>query len=60
MVAHQEKRDLQQLVRESEQHIIVLSGPLLAISGIIAGIDVVTNAWIVRNAPGVGAIMGLV
>ncbi len=60
MSSSTEKRGLQQWVREIEQHIIVLSGPLLATSGIIAGLDVVTNNFIAHNAPGIGAVLGLI
>ncbi len=49
------KQGLQEWVRDIEQHIIVLSGPLLATSGIISGLDIVTNNFIANNAPGVGA-----
>ncbi len=55
-----QKQGLQQVVRDVEQHIIVLSGPLLATSGIISGLDIVTNNFIANNAPGIGAILGLI
>ncbi len=45
-------RDLQQWVREREQHIIVLSGPLLATSGIIAGLQHVNEGCQCHEPPG--------
>jgi len=47
-------------VRRWEDHIIVLSGPALATSGIIAGLDILTNSIIKTNAPIVGDVMGVV
>lgn len=47
-------------VTRLENAIVTLSGPALATSGIIAGVDVLTNNLIARYAPGAGAIAGLV
>lgn len=47
-------------VRRWEDHIIVLSGPALATSGIIAGLDILTNSIIKTNAPIIGDIMGVI
>lgn len=43
---------LQQVVHGSEDAIITLSGPALAISGIIAGVDLVTGGHAMQNLPG--------
>lgn len=54
------KRTLKQAVRSLEENIITISGPALAISGVIAGIDVLT-ANIIRNYfPIVGNVLGVV
>ncbi len=45
---------LQRAVRGLEDNIIVMSGPALAISGIIAGIDLVTGGTILKNSPNLG------
>src|SRR6266566_8003555 len=47
-------------VTRLEKAIVTLSGPALATSGIIAGVDILTNNLIARYAPGAGAIAGLV
>ncbi len=47
-------------VTRLENAIVTLSGPALATSGIIAGVDILTNNLIARYAPGAGAIAGLV
>jgi hypothetical protein len=47
-------------VTHLENAIVTLSGPALATSGIIAGVDILTNNLIARYAPGAGAIAGLV
>jgi hypothetical protein len=44
--------DLKQAVNRLEDAIIVVSGPALAISGIIAGIDLVTGGNMLRDWPG--------
>ena len=56
----QQKSSLPQKVRQLEEAIITISGPALATSGIIAGIDILTNNIIARYAPAVGAIAGVV
>jgi len=43
---------LKRIVAGLEDGIIVLSGPALAISGIIAGVDLVTGGNILKNQPG--------
>lgn len=43
---------LKRLMAGLEDGIIVLSGPALAISGIIAGVDLVTGGNILKNQPG--------
>ena len=47
-------------VTRLENAIVTLSGPALATSGIIAGVDILTNNLIARYAPSAGAIAGLV
>ena len=47
-------------VTRLENAIVTLSGPALATSGIIAGVDILTNNLIARYAPGAGAIAGLI
>src|SRR5579859_2829774 len=56
----QQKSSLPQKVRQLEEAIITISGPALATSGIIAGIDILTNNIIAKYAPTVGAIAGVV
>src|SRR5579859_7674990 len=56
----QQKVSLPQRVRKLEEAIITISGPALATSGIIAGIDILTNNIIAKYAPTVGAIAGVV
>ncbi len=46
-------------VAHLEDAIITISGPALATSGIIAGVDILTNNLIARYAPSAGAIAGL-
>ncbi len=46
------KFSLRQAVTGLEDGIIVLSGPALAVSGIIAGVDLVTGGHILQAAPG--------
>src|SRR5215469_15027703 len=43
---------LKHIIAALEDGIIVLSGPALAISGIIAGVDLVTGGNILKNQPG--------
>src|ERR1700730_1330466 len=43
------KRSLRTIVASLEDGIIVLSGPALAISGIIAGVDLVTGGNILKS-----------
>lgn len=54
------KRTLKQHVRSLEENIITISGPALAISGVIAGIDVLTSNIIRTNFPMVGNVLGVV
>lgn len=54
------KRTLKQAVRSLEENIITISGPALAISGVIAGIDVLTSNIIRTNFPMVGNVLGVV
>src|SRR6266702_3472666 len=54
------KRTLKQYVRSLEENIITISGPALAISGVIAGIDVLTANIIKNYFPIVGNILGVV
>src|SRR5579859_2109780 len=56
----QQNVSLPQKVRKLEEAIITISGPALATSGIIAGIDILTNNIIAKYAPTVGAIAGVV
>lgn len=53
------KRTLKQVVRSLEENIITISGPALAISGVIAGIDVLTAGIIKTYFPIVGNILGV-
>lgn len=46
------KFDLKSAVTRLEDSIITLSGPALAISGIIAGVDLLTGGSILKDAPG--------
>jgi hypothetical protein len=61
-VAQQQKdrTSLKQHIRNLEDNIITISGPALAISGIIAGIDVLTANIIRANFPVVGDVLGVV
>jgi hypothetical protein len=54
------KWTLKQHVRSLEENIITISGPALAISGVIAGIDVLTSNIIRTNFPMVGNVLGVV
>jgi hypothetical protein len=54
------QRTLKQAVRSLEENIITISGPALAISGVIAGIDVLTSNIIRTNFPMVGNVLGVV
>ena len=54
------KRTLKQCVHALEENIITISGPALAISGVIAGIDVLTSNIIRENFPMVGNVLGVV
>lgn len=54
------KRTLKQAVRSLEENIITISGPALAISGVIAGIDVLTSNIIRNYFPMVGNVLGVV
>lgn len=56
----EKKRTLKQAVRSLEENIITISGPALAISGVIAGIDVLTSNIIRTNFPMVGNVLGVV
>jgi cation transport ATPase len=51
---------LKESVKALEDNIITISGPALAISGIIAGIDVLTSNVLKTYFPGASAILGVV
>lgn len=53
-------QSLKQRVTSWEDHIIVLSGPSLAASGIIAGLDVLTGSLIKTYFPVVSDAMGMI
>lgn len=51
---------LSRSVTRLENAIVTLSGPALATSGIIAGVDILTNSLLARYAPAASVIAGLV
>ncbi len=53
-------KSLEQRVRTIEGYIITISGPALCISGVVAGLDVVTNNFIRNYAPQVGITLGVI
>lgn len=53
-------KGLKEWVHTFEDHIIVLSGPALATSGIIAGLDILTNSIIKTSFPALGQAMGMI
>lgn len=60
MPEEKKHQTLKQHVRSLEENIITISGPALAISGVIAGIDVLTAGIIKTYFPIVGNILGVV
>src|ERR1051326_8066917 len=54
------RKTLSQQAVSLENAIITISGPALAVSGVIAGIDVLTANIIRTNFPNVGDVLGII